>query len=246
MAQNHKRPGNLPPAGHPFSQDDIVWVLGSEILSGARKPGDRMPGDAEMFGSFGVSRVVTREVVKTLTAKGMVATRVGVGTIVQDPEHWNWFDHDVLSWRTRLGLDLDFWMQITEVRRVVEPAAASLAAQRRTKEHLKKLREAVRAMAKSEHDHQKFASADLAFHLAVSAASGNKFFISFAGVIEAALLALLSINTAATRKTHVRAAEQHGQIVDAIEAKDRDAAALAMLETIDAGYWHAKKARKKS
>ena len=53
-------------------QEDIAAALGGEILSGARKPGERMPTDADMLKTFGVSRVVTREVIKTLAAKGLV------------------------------------------------------------------------------------------------------------------------------------------------------------------------------
>ena len=229
---------------HPFTQHDIAAKLGAEILSGARKPGDRMPSDAEMLETFGVSRVVTREVVKTLTAKGMVATKLGVGTIVQDPASWNWFDPNLLSWRVRMGLDIEFLMQLTELRRVVEPAAAALAAQNRTRDELERLRAIIADMTAAEYDHHQFAQADLAFHLAVSAASGNRFFRSFAGVIEAALFALLSINSSASRKTHVTAAALHAEVVDAIEVKDKDAAAQAMSRTIEAGYVHARHAQR--
>ena len=109
-------------------QGDIAAALGGEILSGARKPGERMPSDADMLKTFGVSRVVTREVIKTLAAKGLVASRMKVGTVVLDPAHWNWLDADVLSWRANTGLDLDFLQHITDVRRAVEPTAAALAA----------------------------------------------------------------------------------------------------------------------
>ena len=94
------------------------------------------------------------------------------------------------------------------------------------------------------HDRHAIADADVAFHLAVSAASGNRFFRSFAGVIEAALFVLLSITTAQSRKTHVSAAALHALVVDAIEAKDRSGAAEAMLRTIDAGYVHTRHAQK--
>ena len=62
-------------------QGDITAALGGEILSGARKPGERMPSDADMLKTFGVSRVVTREVIKTLAAKGLVASRMKVAEL---------------------------------------------------------------------------------------------------------------------------------------------------------------------
>jgi DNA-binding FadR family transcriptional regulator len=227
-----------------FSQDDIAAALGSEILSGKRKPRDRMPSDDEMFETYGVSRVVTREVVKTLMAKGLVVTRMGVGTIVQDPAYWNWFDADLLNWRVRLGLDAEFLVHLTQLRRIVEPAAASLAARARSREDLANLRDLIRAMENAVDNHRTFIEADLHFHLAISAASGNPFFRSFAGVIATALFGLLSMNSYAGRRTLAIAAAQHATIVDAIEARDGDAAADAMLRTIGAGHAHAKEARR--
>ena len=96
------------PGARRTGQDNIAAALGEEILSGARKPGERMPSDADMLKMFGVSRVVTREVIKTLAAKGLVASKMKVGTIVLEPSHWNWLDSDVLSWRANVGMDMDF------------------------------------------------------------------------------------------------------------------------------------------
>ena len=102
-------------------QDNIAATLGEEILSGARKPGERMPSDADMHKMFGVSRVVTREVIKTLAAKGLVVSKMKVGTTVLDLTHWNWLDSDVLSWRANVGLDMDFLAHLTVVRSNRQP-----------------------------------------------------------------------------------------------------------------------------
>src|ERR1700677_1964701 len=88
------------------NQRRIAAELGTEILSGALEPGDRLPTDLEMTKQFGVSRVVTREVIKTLAAKGMVTSKARVGTVVRDPIHWSWLDPEVLAWRAAMGLDL--------------------------------------------------------------------------------------------------------------------------------------------
>ena len=239
-------PARLNSPARLSSQDNIAAVLGAEILSGARKPGDRMPSDAEMQKKFGVSRVVTREIIKTLAAKGMVTSKMKLGTLVLDPSNWNWLDPDVLSWRVSVGLDLEFMAQITTVRRAVEPMAAALAARTHTRADIAKLREAIAAMAQAKDNRRQFAEADLHFHIAVSAISRNPFFHSFAGVIGTALYAVLALNAEAdSPKAQARTVARHEAVVDAIEAGDADAAAKAMLNIINDGLTDAKKARKK-
>jgi DNA-binding FadR family transcriptional regulator len=227
------------------NQDNIAAVLGAEILSGERKPGDRMPSDADMLKRFGVSRVVTREVIKTLAAKGMVVSKMKLGTIVLDPSHWNWLDPDVLSWRVSVGLDLEFMAQITAVRRAVEPAAAALAAANHSRADIARLREAVAAMAQAKNARRQFAEADLHFHMAVSAISRNPFFQSFTGVISTALSVVLAVNADAdSPKMQARTVAEHAAVVDEIEAGDGEAAAKAMLRIVDSGLAHAKRASK--
>jgi DNA-binding FadR family transcriptional regulator len=229
------------------NQGSIAAVLGAEILSGARKPGDRMPTDAEMLKKFGVSRVVTREIIKTLAAKGMVVSKMKLGTIVLDPAHWNWLDPDVLSWRVSLGMDVEFMAQITTVRRAVEPVAAALSARNRTRADIVKLREAVAAMAQAKDNRRQFAEADLQFHIAVGVVSRNPFFQSFTGVISTALSVVLAVNADAdSPKMQARTVAEHEAVVDAIEEGDADAAADAMLVIVDSGLAHAKRARKRT
>jgi len=224
----------------PLSRHNaIAALLGSEILSGARRPGSRMPTTEQMVEDFGASRVLTREVTKTLAAKGMVAAKTGTGTTVLDQSHWNWLDPDVLAWRVNLGLDYDFLIQITDIRRGVEPLAASLAAKNRTRRDIADLRSALKGMSAAKGDHRRFAKADLAFHIAVGAASHNPLFRSFTAVIETALSSLLSINSTATERTHLEAAKRHENIVDAIEAGDEKGAFRAMLFVIVEGLRHA-------
>jgi DNA-binding FadR family transcriptional regulator len=220
----------------PFSgHDEIAAILGAEILSGARPPGARMPTVAEMFERFGISRVLMREVIKTLTAKGMVASKSRVGTHVLDPSHWNWFDSDVLAWRVRLGLDAAFLAQLAEMRRAVEPAGAALAAKQHAPEHIADMRAALAAMAAAGNDRRGFAEADLDFHIAVSAASGNPLFRAFAGVVETALAASFTISFPADPQGVAENVARHRAIADAIAAGDAQAAAQAMLTVIDEG-----------
>jgi DNA-binding FadR family transcriptional regulator len=237
-----KKLAPIRPGARRTGQDNIAAALGEEILSGARKPGERMPSDADMHKMFGVSRVVTREVIKTLAAKGLVASRMKVGTIVLEPAHWNWLDSDVLSWRANAGLDMDFLAHITDVRRAVEPTAAALAAIYGNRGDVAKLREAIAAMAGAGSNRRQFAEADLRFHLAVSTASRNPFFQSFAATIETALFALLSVNAITDNsRQQSEAIEMHVRVADAIEDRDPHMAAKAMLRAVDGGLSHARR-----
>lgn len=227
------------------SHDQIAAILGMEILRGVHRPGDNMPAEPDLIARFQVSRTVMREVMKTLAAKGLVVSKTRIGTRVRDPIHWNYFDVDVLVWRVRIGLDDEFRRSLTEVRRALEPAAAALAAQRRTASDLAHLRDYVREMGQRGHSRQSFAEADLDFHLAIGIASGNPLLRSMASVIEAALAASYAVSSPVDdASNHEVTVNSHAAIVDAIEARDPAAAAAAMLRVIDVGVQRINSTRK--
>lgn len=218
------------------SHDQIAAILGMELLKGLYPPGGNMPPEPQLIGRFQVSRTVIREVMKTLAAKGLVISKTRVGTRVREPVYWNYFDPDVLAWRVRLGLDDTFMHSVVEVRRAIEPAAAALAAVRRSSAHVLRLRECVRDMGRIGHSRQSFAESDLDFHLVIGDASGNPMMRSVATIIETALLASFvhssPIDDPADHEITVNA---HAQVVDAIEAGDAHRAFSAMLAVIDIG-----------
>ena len=217
--------------------DQIVRVLGGDILSGRIVPGEKLAPEPELLARFGVSRTALREAIKTLTAKGMLVAKTRVGTKVSDPLAWNFFDPEVLAWRVQQGMDADFRRSLVEIRRALEPAAARLAAERRTPEELASLRACIQAMRDETQDAYAFARADLAFHVAVGTASRNPMMRSLAGVIEAALLEAFTLSPpTAAPLLHKETVDLHARIVDAIETGDGPTAAAAMLATIDAGH----------
>jgi len=228
------------------SHDQVAAILGTEILKGIHRPGANMPPEPELIQRFQVSRTVLREVMKTLAAKGFVVSKTRIGTRVRDPVHWNFFDADVLAWRVRIGLDDDFLQYLTEVRRALEPAAAALAARRRTAADIAKLRALISQMGRSGHSRQSFAEVDLDFHLGVGGASGNPLMRSMASVIEAALVASFAYSSPVDDAgDHELTANSHAAIVDAIEARDAQAAAQAMLKVIDLGVRRIESTRRK-
>jgi DNA-binding FadR family transcriptional regulator len=237
-------PGLSRLAQRTLGHDEIAAILGSEILSGARIPGSRMPSAEELFERFGASRVLMREVMKTLAAKGMIASKSRVGTYVLAPDYWNWFDPDVLAWRVRLGLDDAFLDQLAAMRRAVEPAGAALAAANRSPAQLRDMRTALAAMAAAGTDRRAFAEADLDFHIAVATASGNPLFRAFAGVVETALAASFTLSSPGDHATLTANVARHALIADGIEAGDGEAAAQAMLAVIDEGLARVSKDRR--
>ncbi|HEV2271359.1 MAG TPA: FadR/GntR family transcriptional regulator [Steroidobacteraceae bacterium] len=228
------------------SHDQIAAILGTELLKGVYAPGSNMPAEPELIERFQISRTVMREVMKTLAAKGFVVSKTKVGTRVREPVYWNYFDADVLAWRVRLGLDDEFMKSLTEVRRALEPAAAALAAQRRSPTDIGQLRECVRQMARTDHTRQSFAEADLDFHLAIGNASGNPLMRSMASVIETALVASFAHSSPVDDpQDHEATVNGHAAIVDAIESGEEQAAAAAILRVINIGVNRIDVTRKK-
>src|SRR5690349_8565847 len=109
----------------------VVHEIGVRIVDGQLKPGETLP-DNGFVGEAEVSRTVVREAIKVLAAKGLVESRPKVGTRVRPRRDWNLLDPDVLAWRYEAGPDEGFLEEISEVRGVIEPAAAALAAERST------------------------------------------------------------------------------------------------------------------
>src|SRR5438128_7743542 len=108
--------------------DRVVHAIGRKILGGELPPGALLPAEPEL----GASRTVLREAIKVLAAKGLVEARPKIGTRVRPRDAWNLLDPDVLSWQREGTAPVAFLRKLTEVRRIVEPAAAELAGERAT------------------------------------------------------------------------------------------------------------------
>lgn len=207
--------------------------IGVGIVSGRFAQNTILPGDAELIERFGVSRTVLREAMKTLAGKGLIQARARIGTRVRDRSDWNLFDRDVLLWHAEVGFDGPFLDHLNEMRMVLEPEAAALAAERRSAEQL----DAIFAWADAMGDqHESFVEADLNFHLAVSAAAGNPFLQSIATLIEVALKALLTISSPAEDDQRLReSVADHRAIAEAIARRQPAVARAAMRAVIQTG-----------
>src|SRR5262249_36527084 len=150
----------------------------------------------ELERRHGVSRTVVREAIRVLATKGLVDARPKRGTFVLDREQWNMLDPEVISWRYSGRPDAQFLQGLDEVRRIVEPAGARLAAIRRTEQDLELLRDALDEMTNAD-DIDAAVSADLRFHRTLVAATHNEILRHIEIVLDAALRArdMLAMHT---------------------------------------------------
>lgn len=218
-------------------REQIVDGIGSDIVSGRLKPGELLPSEDVLLGRYGVSRTVLREALNVLAGKGMLDARPKRGTVVTPRSAWNQLDPVVLSWRggasggeTRREGGVDALM---EVRRIVEPGAAALAARRGTERDFAEIRAAYEAMERAEDSPEAFMEADLAFHVACLYAGKNDFLAPIAHAIRTEMMASLRITNRDPVLNRSVSLPLHKAILDAILARDPDEAAAAMKRHLD-------------
>jgi len=213
----------------------ITRAIGTDILTGRLQPGAALPCEDELLQRFQISRTALRESLKTLAAKGMIQSKTRVGTRVLPASQWNMFDPDVMAWRLEAGVDIGFMRSLFEIRFAIEPAAASLAADRRGEADLALMADLLAEMADAA-ELERFVAVDLAFHKAILTASRNPLMQSIGTVIEAALVAAFrrSAPTDSRERLNQSVAE-HAAIFDAISAGEAEAARAAMVAVIRQG-----------
>ncbi|MFE6742098.1 FadR/GntR family transcriptional regulator [Streptomyces tubercidicus] len=224
------RPDHAAAAGHGAHQR-AVEALAERILKGTYGEGDSlvMP---EVRAELDVSQTVLREAIKALTAKGLLGADKKRGTFVRPREDWNLLDADVLRWKLAAGVSSDFFADVLELRRSIEPAAAALAAERRTDEDLAALDAALSAMTASDNDPVLLVRADASFHTAMLIASNNRFYAQMHRVIVPVLVQRdRAVPAAAGAFAHPHAL--HAAVVEAVRNRDIDGAYMAMLELLD-------------
>jgi GntR family galactonate operon transcriptional repressor len=211
----------------------LVEKLGRRILGESLPPGASLPREAELAQQEGASRTAIREALKVLSAKGLVETRQKLGTRVRPRRHWNLLDPDVLAWQAAEGASPTLTAHLVELRRMVEPAAARLAALRRSPNELAVIEAAAAAMRASLGDAAAYYEADLAFHRAIFAASGNPL-VDRLGAIVAAVLEVSFRLQQRSLIPFERGLVLHERVAQAIAAADLAGAEAAMLDIIEA------------
>jgi DNA-binding FadR family transcriptional regulator len=165
----------------------IADHIGSAILCGRRAAGSLLPKEIEASVDFGVSRTAYREAVRMLIAKGLVETRPRVGTHVTQRRHWQVLDPDVLRWAFHSGPSETFIHELFELRAILEPHAAELAARRRSEGQLELMRKALEEMASHGLGSLEGRAADQRFHEQILSATGNQALMTLSASIGAAI-----------------------------------------------------------
>jgi DNA-binding FadR family transcriptional regulator len=209
----------------------IAQGIGERILGGEFAPGTLLPNEAEWGLVYNASRTAVREAIKSLSAKGLIASRPKVGSRVEPKMRWNLLDRDVLAWHRTATDRKAFLISTQEFRRIVEPGIAELAARKRTTKQIDQLVAALDDMhaAKS---HTEMVKADVQFHEVLLSASNNDLLVPFNILIDETLANLFDFTTQRNPKFK-QAIKLHEAIARAIIAGDPAAARKAMLVLLD-------------
>ena len=219
------------PAARNF-HNFVINEIGLGIVTGRFPVGTILPSDAQMMESFGVSRTVLREALKTLEAKGLIEARPKVGTRVSPPSRWSFFDPQVLSWHFWAKPDRRFYESLFDTRRALESRAVALATLRRTAEHVRLMKYWLHQMDMADGGIEAHGLAGLEIHRAIAESSGNALLRSVIGIVELTLaLALKTLTTADEEAYRKNSYAAHLSLLRAIEAGHSQAAQDA-LETI--------------
>jgi DNA-binding FadR family transcriptional regulator len=210
----------------------VAHHLGTAIVSGAIAPGERLTGEVANAEALEVSRSAYREAVQVLTAKGLVQSRTKAGTRVQPRSRWNLLDPDVLAWAFAGEPDIGFIRDLFELRAIVEPAAARLAAARRDKDDIRALRDALSRMRQHTLATEAGRRADRDFHNAILQATHNDALITLSASIAAA------VNWTTQFKQRTRglprdAVPDHAAVGDEIIAGNIEGAEAAMQKLVE-------------
>ncbi len=218
--------------------EDVAHAIGLRIVGGNPPPGSLLPTEHQLAAEIGVSRAALREGFRLLAARGMIIGRRKVGTMVRPMADWNMLDASVLAWHLEQEPTEAFIDGLFEARLIVEPAAAAMAAQRAHEDQVGVMREALREMAVAQgaagngpapdaaenDDIDKTVGADLRFHKAVLAAAGNHFLATFGALIGSSLIASFRLNWRAHNSAPAISLALHEDVLNAITARDAQAA----------------------
>lgn len=207
---------------------ELVDLIGREIVSGRFEAGTVLDMAALQV-DRDVSQTALREALRVLAGKGLVEARQKRGTIVRSRSGWNLLDPDILRWQVASNVGLDMFEALAEVRAIIEPASARLAAVRRSDDDIAALEIALTRMVETVEDPGAHAEADVDFHRALAVASGNELLARIGGVFEALLRAR---DEFVHREVRHEFEAPHAAVLDAVRTGDPERAEHAMRDLL--------------
>ncbi|WP_282605752.1 FadR/GntR family transcriptional regulator [Pelagibius sp. Alg239-R121] len=215
-------------------RDTVVEALAVRIITGTYATGTALPHETSLLEEFAVSRTCLREALQLLSGKGLIVSRPRIGTVVRERIDWNFLDADMLRWRREVIPPQTYLSELFAMRRIVEPEAAALAAERASTTQIEQIRNAFEAMGgRSDHYSDDAIEGDVTFHRLILTASGNALFSGFGACIEESLRASIKL----TSRPNIEAPdsrELHGEVIEAIERGDRESARRRSHQLLDA------------
>lgn len=152
----------------------VAHRIACEIIKGELAPGALLPREESASEVYGISRSAYREAIRTLAAKGMVLALPKVGTKVASRSAWHFLDPDILAWHFDVAPTEPFIRNLFELRKIVEPSAAALAAMRRNDLELSRLADGLSRMARTSPRSGAWLNAVVAFHQELLNAGRNE------------------------------------------------------------------------
>jgi GntR family transcriptional repressor for pyruvate dehydrogenase complex len=206
---------------------DIIEQIRDLVTSGRLKPGDRLPSERELSQALSVSRSSVREAVRAMESLGLIQARAGEGTFVASPSGSRGNDPIIAS----LHQDWSTQHKLFEVRRVIEPDLAALAARRATAEQIEKLRTTLNEQEAEILRGGTGVKQDSTFHFLMAEATGNEALVR---IVDSLMDLLLKTREESLHHGERRAQSlrQHRTILAAIEARDPRAAERLMRDHI--------------
>jgi DNA-binding FadR family transcriptional regulator len=212
--------------------EQIIEQIQNLIIEGKIRPGDKLPSERELGEQFGVSRTAVREAVKALREKGLVDVQPGRGTFITDiTGSTSEAMRDSLGLIVKIGLGNDLG-KLVQVRTLLEPGIAALAAEMATEEDIQTMQQTVDVMDSTMANSERFVEADLEFHLALARATQNPLIpILIDPVVD--LLREQRLRIFLVEGGPQRGQYHHKQILAAIEQCDPVAASQAMCAHLE-------------
>jgi GntR family transcriptional regulator, transcriptional repressor for pyruvate dehydrogenase complex len=206
--------------------EEAIEKIRQRVASGVWGPGTRLPREADLAAQLGVGRSSLREAVRALALVRVLEVRQGDGTYVASLEPNELFEPTRLATPLLHGSTV---LQLFEVRRILEPEAAAMAALHADEAVFEQLRHELARMIAAGGDQDEFFEADAAFHDAIGRATGND-------VLRSLLQSLMTGTLRARRWRGVAdeaalqiAHQEHKRIYDAISTRNAEFARAAMV-----------------
>lgn len=216
MLANNNDQKNIP------SRQRVIDAILEQIFSGELHAGDSIASETEITKQTNVSRTVVREAIHLLKSKGMLVSKARQGNVVQHFQSWNHLDADVISWVCQSRFVNNFLEHALEIRLIIEPQAAALAAVRASTSEILAIENALEQMESASNAksmHEDAIMGDILFHESILTASSNMILIQFKDLFSAAIEMSIGITFSQSEEIEL-SLKRHRELFEAIHQRN--------------------------